>query len=91
MDRVDKKGLIDLLNSKPILSKSEIKSLAAFLGISEQEINGITFEEVMDIRMIRRAFNDTKAWVEIKKRAYGPPISNMTSGPVKIKVILTER
>jgi len=91
MDRVDKKSLIDLLNSKPILSKSERKSLANFLGKTEQEIISISFEEIMNIRMIQRAFNDSRAWVEIQKRAYGPPKNNVTPGPVKIKVILTER
>ena len=89
MDRVDKRSLIDLLNSKPILSKSERKSLATFLGKTEQEIIGISFEEIMNIKMIQRAFNDTKAWVEIQKRAYGLPKNNVTPGPVKIKVIRT--
>lgn len=70
-----KKALKELLNlcisgNDPVSTKAR-ESLAQILGVKASALKKMTFEEVMDLRQIQRAFNDTRAWKAIKDTVYG--------------------
>ncbi len=67
------------------------EALSTILKCNPDELKGMTFEEVMDLRQIQRAWNDSRAWKAIKDVVYGSnmQITGKDGSPLQVVIKVT--